>query len=88
MAQSWEFPGHFAAEFEGTRSHPMEWLLLSLLSATGVTGGAAAGWGATMVPEVASDVDSGIILSNSPGLCGFLRGSLFASHGDVPVTLI
>lgn len=67
----------------------MEWLLLSLLSATGVTGGAAGGGGiATVVPEVASDVASGTILSNSPGLCGFLRGSLFASHGDVPVTLI
>lgn len=42
-----------------------------------------------MVPEVAYDVASGIILSDSPGLCGFLRGSLFASHGgDVPVTLM
>lgn len=28
------------------------------------------------------------ILSNSPGLCGFLRGSAIASHGDVPGILI
>lgn len=55
----------------------------------GLTGELLGGRGiVTVVPEVASEVASGTILSNSPGLCGFLRGSLFASHGDVSVTLI